>query len=87
MPDELVLLLEALIRAGFRVELEAVLQASYRAVIRNAHKQEVGDIEYRAGVDEPCVWAQGISYAGWVFDIERHWDPALDVLRKALHEK
>jgi hypothetical protein len=81
MPRELGCLVDALLRAGFRVELRSVHTASYHAVIFNGFKQEVGDIEYRSAEDEPHGWAQGLSYAGYV----RALDPITYLVTAAAH--
>lgn len=81
MPRELGCLVDALLRAGFHVELCSVHTTSYHAVIFNSFKQEVGDVAYRSAEDEPHEWAQGLSYAGYVCTL----DPITYLVTAAAH--
>jgi hypothetical protein len=83
MPPVLVRLVDALVRRGHRVEIRAVHDDSYAALVRNALGQVVGTIEYRSPLDEPVEYARGLSYAG-VFDQQRWPDRTFAVVRHAL---
>jgi hypothetical protein len=85
MPPVLVALIRALVRAGLRVELRAVLFDSYAAVVRNELEQRVGDIEYRSPLDEPAEYARGLSYAS-VYDPQHFADHAFRVAQRVLRE-
>ena len=80
----MVVLIDLLVRSGHRVEIRAVLRASYIAEIRDIFGEPVGNLEYRSALDEPEEQARGVSYASFDVDVERHPDRTFRLVQTAL---